>query len=138
MEINLHPLVDTMAALMMVLFMSVGGVSALSVEQDLGCRNSCWIPSEPAPPPLTVHLSARGAWIGRYSEDGRTVPRVAGALDLERVEALITADRDASPHAHLVVVNTDDGVPYGDMMAMLDLAKEHGYGETLLAGGPPM
>ena len=34
-----------------------------------------------------------------------------------------------------MVIRTDDGLPYGDMVHALDLTRAHGYDETLLSGG---
>jgi biopolymer transport protein ExbD len=37
----------------------------------------------------------------------------------------------------MVVINTDDGVPYEEMIKALDLTREFGYPQTALAGGAP-
>jgi len=38
----------------------------------------------------------------------------------------------------MVIINTDDGVPYEEMIQVLDMSRKIGYPKTLLAGGPPL
>lgn len=86
--------------------------------------------------PLTVHLSASGLVFLRSAEAMVALPRVDGALDVPRLHRLLDEDRRLHPSANFVIVNTDDGVPYFDMMRVLDLTRGEGYARTLLAGGP--
>jgi len=65
---------------------------------------------------------------------GQPVP--ASTLSDARVEAEIAADHAAHPDLTAVVVNTDDGQPYGDMAAALDLVYRYDYDGAMLAGGP--
>jgi hypothetical protein len=87
------------------------------------------------PPPLRVHLSADGVRVGR--EEGVLVPRVGADIDWDGVSARIAADRSAYALERQIVLLTDDGLPYRDMIHALDLASAHAYDRPLLGGGPP-
>lgn len=89
------------------------------------------------PPPLTIHIQANRLVVGRRVEHLLSLPAVAGALDVTTLAAILSEDRRLHPGLDLVVVNTEDGVPYANMVAVVDLSRERGYAKTALAGGPP-
>lgn len=86
--------------------------------------------------PPVIHLSASGLVFVRAAERIVRLPRVDGALDVPRLGRLLDEDRRLHPSANFAIINSDDGVPYGDMMRVLDLTRGEGYARTLLAGGP--
>jgi biopolymer transport protein ExbD len=135
-ELNLVPFIDLLSCL--IAFLMVAAVwtqiTTLDVQQNVA---EGWDgPPPEGPPPLTVHLRSDGLWVARNVEQGIQVPAVDGGPDLARLDALLQADHAAFPAEDLVIVNTDDGVPYEAMMHVLDLTRERGYPRTLLAGGP--
>lgn len=89
------------------------------------------------PPPFTIHIQANRLVMGRRVEHLLSLPAVAGALDVTTLAAILSEDRRLHPGLDLVVVNTEDGVPYANMVAVVDLSRERGYAKTALAGGPP-
>ncbi len=137
-DLNVVPFIDFLSCL--IAFLMLGAVwtqlSAIDVEQSLSPPNPIDDPNPPAPP-LTLHVEAAGVWVGHTVEDGVLVPMIAGAQDWRRVSEVIGRAPDGDTDAAQVVLNTDDGVPYEQMVAALDLTREHGYTQTLLAGGAP-
>lgn len=136
-ELNLVPFIDFLSCLIAFLMMTavLTNVAALEVAQRVG-PPSLDGGDPDAPPPLTLHVEAGGAWIGRRVETGELVARGEAGIDWATVEARIAADRAAFPGETVVVVNTDDGQPYEEMAAALDLAYRYDYDEAVLAGGP--
>jgi biopolymer transport protein ExbD len=148
-ELAMEPFLDLMAVLIMSLVATAawGEMSAISVDENFGTPPlSCG-----TVPPLAVHITASHIWAGRSLEfDCPTDPERPpgtwwtctwdrapdGSLRMEGlVDALAHDDRRYDGASALLLV-TDDGVAYGDMMAVLDLVESHGY-EVLLGGGPP-
>lgn len=137
-ELNLVPFIDFLSCLLAFLMMTavMTDLAALPVAQRVGPPPIDGDDPD-APPPLTVHVEAGGAWIGREVATGELVARGEGGIDWSAVEARIAADRAAFPGERVVVVNTDDGQPYEEMAAALDLAYRYDYADAMLAGGPP-
>lgn len=114
-----------------------GGTRALRIEQSIRPFDPLTELDQPVgPPPLTVHLRANRLGVGRRLADFVYLPAVAGALDVPTLAAILTEDRRLHPGQDLAIINTDDGVPYADTVAVFDLTREKGYPKTLLAGGP--
>lgn len=145
-ELKVVPFIDFLSCL--IAFLMLGAVwaqvAAIEVEQDVGQDFDEF--AGPTLPPLTVHLGASGAWVARDPKAGGTVPSRAGgdlgrsadrAPDWDSVRALVAADRALFPGEQRVVINTDDGIPYEQVVAAMDLTRELGYEQTLLAGGAP-
>lgn len=135
-DLNVVPFIDFLSCL--IAFLMLGAVwaqtAALDLDQSVAGEGSLTISQ---PPPLTLHLSAAGMWMGRDAASGTTVPAADDAPDWKAIRALVAADRAAFPTEQIAVINTDDGVPYEQMILAMDLTRELGYGQTLLAGGAP-
>lgn len=133
-DLNLVPFIDYMSCL--IAFLMVGAVwsqlAAIETAQSVGDGDDL----TPGPPPMTVHVRADGTWAGRQVEQGVELADVEGGQDLAGLRRLLDTDRATLPEERLIVINTDDGVPYERMVAVLDLSRELGYEDTLLAGGP--
>ena len=134
-DLNLVPFVDFLSCILAFLLLNavLVDVSTLGVEPHAGDGEA----PEAGPPPLTMHVSAAGVWVGRHSGTGTMVARAEAAVDWSAVDALLAADRAAWPDQRLVVLNTDDGESYGDTIRALDLSRTWRYEDTLIAGGPP-
>jgi biopolymer transport protein ExbD len=134
-ELNLVPFIDFMSCLIAFLMCAAvwTQIASLDVTQAVGDGNG-----ELAPPPLTVHVSADGLFACRKVEEGVTLPRTADGYDLSGLRALFAKDHALFPTEDLIVIDTDDGVPYEAMVAVLDLSRESGYQRTMLGGGPPV
>jgi len=116
----------------------------------VGALPHSWpLPPEPDGPEIgayIVHLRADGMFLDEWSGTGRRAhpaggedrPKVGGAQDLAALEAFAAQRAPAPPISpgKPVILNTDDDVPYGEMMAAYELLRGHGY-TVNLAGGPP-
>lgn len=78
------------------------------------------------------------AWISGSREPAPSLnlPKVAAAPNLIAVRESLVQARKLRPVPTVAVLNTDDDVPYAEMIAAFQLARDHGY-RILLAGGPP-
>lgn len=132
-ELNLVPFIDLLSVCIVFLIATAVWVELESVRVDQAVGESH--EETDGPPPLRVHLSADGVRVGR--EEGVLVPRVGADIDWDGVSARIAADRSAWALERQIVLLTDDGLPYRDMIHALDLATAHAYDRPLLGGGPP-
>lgn len=116
-ELNVVPFIDFLSCL--IAFLMLGAVwaqvTAIELEQDVG--------------------QDIDEFAGPGGDLGRSANR---APDWETVRALVAADRALFPGEQRVVINTDDGIPYEQVVAAMDLTRELGYEQTLLAGGAPV
>ena len=139
-ELNLVPFIDFMSCLIAFLMIAAvwTQIASLDVEQSISnVPPTEEQPETPPVPPLTVHVKAEGHWIGRKVEEGVQVPKAGETYDYTKLEELMTKDHETYPAEEMVVINTDDGVPYEEMIKVLDMSRTIGYPKTLLAGGPP-
>lgn len=148
----LEPFLDFMAVLIMTLAATSGWAQIATMPLDQPIAPGCIGVPPPCDdclniPPLTVHVRADGVWAGRNPRTG-TCP-VAGPLawwacnwpgsstDVEGLRAALTLDRGWLPEETQIVIVTDDGIEYGRMIEVLDLARGLGYATVMLGGGPP-
>jgi biopolymer transport protein TolR len=141
-DLNLVPFIDFMSCLIAFLMIAAvwTQIASLDVEQSISNEPpppDQEPPPEPPVPPLTVHVKADGHWIGRKVEEGLQVPKTGETYDYTKLEELLVKDHETFPAEEMVIINTDDGVPYEEMIQVLDLSRKIGYPKTLLAGGPP-
>lgn len=137
-ELNLVPFIDLLCSTITFLLATAvwSQTEVLSVDQAVRSDDIVDYFGPPLPPPMTVHVRADGVWVGRLVETGQNLPLVAGEPDWIGLDAALRADHDAYPEQDMVVIVTDDGVPYERMVRALDLSRAHGYDKTLLGGGP--
>ena len=140
-DLNLVPFIDFMSCLIAFLMIAAvwTQIASLDVEQSVSNEPPVDPPPQDTPPvpPLTVHVKADGHWIGRKVEEGVQVPKDGDKYDYKKLEELMAKDHTDLPAEEMVVINTDDGVAYEEMVQVLDLSRKIGYPKTLLAGGPP-
>jgi biopolymer transport protein TolR len=140
-DLNLVPFIDFMSCLIAFLMIAAvwTQIASLDVEQNIAPPNQDppEIIDPPPPPPLTVHIRSDGTWIARKVEDGTNIPKLGEVYDYTKLEELMKKDHETLPAEELVIINTDDGVAYEEMVKVLDLSRKVGYPKTLLAGGPP-
>jgi biopolymer transport protein ExbD len=139
-DLNLVPFIDFMSCLISFLMIAAvwTQIASLDVEQNVAPPDpNVEIPDPPPPPPLTIHIRSDGHFICRKVEEGTNIPKVGETYDYKKLKELIQKDHETLPTEDMVVINTDDGLPYEEMMKVLDLTREVGYPKTLLAGGPP-
>jgi biopolymer transport protein ExbD len=132
-ELNLVPFIDLLSVCVTFLIATAVWIEIASIPVDQKIGGPVQIDPEPPPPPLTVHLAAYGARIGRGA-DVVEVQRMADAFAWAEIERVIAVDRASHEDQRQVVIVTDDGLPYRDMIRALDLTRTHGYDETLLGG----
>jgi biopolymer transport protein TolR len=140
-DLNLVPFIDFMSCLIAFLMIAAvwTQIASLDVEQNISNTPPDQQeppPDPPPPPPLTVHVEADGHWIARKVEEGVKVPKNGEEYDYAKLEELMKKDHETFPAEEMVVINTDDGVPYEEMVKVLDMSRQIGYPKTLLAGGP--
>ncbi|MFZ5479405.1 MAG: ExbD/TolR family protein [Myxococcota bacterium] len=138
-DLNLVPFIDFLSCLIAFLMIAAvwTQIASLDVEQNISPPN----PNEPPPdepptPPLTVHVRGDGMWIARKVEEGINIPKIGETYDYTKLEELMNKDHETFPTEEMVVINTDDGVAYEEMIKVLDMSRGIGYPKTLLAGGP--
>lgn len=139
-DLNLVPFIDFLSCLIAFLMISAvwTQIASLDVEQNISPPDPNVIPPDPPPPPpLTVHVEADRHWVGRKVEEGVTIMKVGETYDYDKLRETIVKDHETYPTETMVVINTDDGVPYEEMIKVLDLTREIGYPQTALAGGAP-
>jgi len=139
-DLNLVPFIDFLSCLIAFLMIAAvwTQIASIDVEQNISPPNDNTPPPDPPPPPpLTVHIRGDGMWIARKVEEGVNIPKIGETQDYAKLEELLKKDHETLPAEEMVVINTDDGVPYEEMMQALDLSRQVGYPKTLLAGGPP-
>ncbi len=140
-DLNLVPFIDFMSCLIAFLMIAAVWTQIASIEVEQSVSNTPPVdqppPETPPVPPLTIHVKAEGHWIGRKVEEGLQVPKSGEAYDYAKLEELLVKDHETFPVEEMVIINTDDGVPYEEMIMVLDLSRKIGYPKTLLAGGPP-
>ena len=137
--VDLSAMVDVLVAciVLLVAIAFASEVDTLEVDQQL--VTTCGRPgphAPPPPPPLLVHLTASGVAIGRSGYWNSFVPRDGASVVWPEVEGYLAADRLRFPEEHEVVLVTNDGVAYTDMIGALDRTRAHGYERHLLGGGP--
>jgi biopolymer transport protein ExbD len=139
-DLNLVPFIDFMSCLIAFLMITAvwSQIASLNVEQNIAPPDQNQPPPEEPPvPPLTVHIRGDGIWIARKVEEGVNVPKLGEDQDFTKLEELMDKDHETFPAEEMVVINTDDGVHYEEMIKVLDMSRKIGYPKTLLAGGPP-
>ena len=138
-DLNLVPFIDFMSCLIAFLMIAAvwTQISALQVEQNISPPDpNVEIPDPPPPPPLTVHVRGDGHFICRKVEEGTNIPKIGETYDYTKLDELMRKDHETYPDQTMIVINTDDGVPYEEMIKVLDLSRDIGYPQTALAGGP--
>jgi biopolymer transport protein ExbD len=138
-ELNLVPFIDLLSVCITFLMVTAvwTQISAMQVDQAISDPNA--IPTEteqPPVPPLTVHIRADGVWMGRNIETGKNYPKTGEEYDWFAIDQDMKTDRETYPDESLVVIVTDDGQKYSDMIHALDMSRGQGYTQTLLGGGP--
>jgi biopolymer transport protein TolR len=149
-DLNLVPFIDFLSCLLAFLMITAAWnqIAAVEIEQSISPPDpNQEVPDPPPPPPLTVHIRSDGYWIARKVEDGVNIPKSGEDYDVVKLEELLRKDHATLPEENMIVINTDDGVPYEEMMKVLDLSRGwfdketkewvYAYPKTLLAGGAP-
>jgi biopolymer transport protein ExbD len=141
-DLNLVPFIDFLSCLIAFLMITAvwTQIHSLDVEQNIAPPDpNVIIPDPPPPPPLTVHVEGDRHWIGRKVETATTIMKVGETYDYEKLREIMKKDREEFPDERLIVINTDDGVAYEEMIKVLDMSREPemGYEQTALAGGAP-
>lgn len=153
-DLNLVPFIDFLSCLIAFLMITAvwTEISALEHEQLISNAPVEVIPQDPPPPPpLTIKITSEGYVVMRKPEDFKAIPKIQGnpddketpiddqgkSNDYPKLEEAINADHTAYPSETMVVINTDDGIPYEEMIKVLDVTRKIGYPQSALAGGPP-
>jgi len=151
-DLNLVPFIDFMSCLIAFLMIAAVWTQIASLDVEQAISNAPPVeqeqPETPPVPPLTVLVTAEGHEFWRKIEEKVVVPKIANpkpsdeqpegmVYDYAKLEELMKKDHETYPAEEMVVINTDDGVHYEQMIKVLDLSRSIGYPKTLLAGGPP-
>lgn len=156
-DLNLVPFIDFLSCLLAFLMMTAVWSEITAIEHEQLVSETPQVPEAPPdpppPPPLTVHVTSEGYQIFRKPEDMTTdapnhiVPKIDATdekladanhkqFDYAKIEELVKKDRETYPDEKMVVINTDHGVPYEEMIKVLDITRVYKYPQSALAGGP--
>jgi biopolymer transport protein ExbD len=127
-EINITPLTDIFLVLL-IIFMVTTTAIAESGTQNAGLKVNLPKAGTPGEGPIPNDVAVA------ILEDGRTV--VKGELvDETQLAAIFQAAKARNP-ATLVLVQADQGVPHGRVVAVMDLARRHGLERLAIATKAP-
>ncbi len=145
-DLNLVPFIDFLSCLIAFLMIAAvwTQIHQLEIEQSIAPPdpNAPPPPVEPTPP-LTIGIRADHYWVARKTAEAITVPKVGEAYDYAKLEELLNTDRATLPTEEMIIINTDDGVPYEEMVKVLDMSRKTEasgrprYPKVLLAGQAP-
>jgi len=150
-SLNLVPFIDFLSCILAFLMMTAVWAEISAIEHEQLVSDAPAVPVEqdpPPPPPMTIHVRADGYEFFRKPEEMKALPRIDSTddtlraedgkqFDYAKLEELVTEDRKTFPDEKMVVINTDDGVPYEEMIRVLDMTRKHDLPQSALAGGPP-
>lgn len=88
-------------------------------------------------PLLTLHVSRMTLWLGDVPDAGRTWTRSGPGLPTSELVAELAARAATVRPDALAVLNVDDDVAFGDIVAAASILHEAGFANILYAGGPP-
>ncbi len=138
-DLNLVPFIDFLSCLIAFLMITAvwTEIHSLNIEQSVNTDppDPNITPPPDEVPPLTVHVRGDGHWIGRKVEEGTNIPKLGDEYDYAKLEEIMAKDHETYPDKDQVIINTDDGVKYEEMVLVLDMSRKVGYPKTLLAGG---
>jgi len=156
-ELNLVPFIDFLSCLIAFLMITAVWSEIAALDQEQAVSNSNTPPEqtdkEPVPP-LVVHISKDRVRAERKKDDPNNPPielaKVGDKQDLTKLREWLEKDKSTYPEEPMITIYTEDGVPYSDMMGVLDLSrivgcdseklaknpKACGYQKTAMAGGP--
>jgi biopolymer transport protein ExbD len=140
-DLNLVPFIDLLSCLIAFLMITAvwAEIHSLNMEQNIAPpdQEPPPPPDTPPVPPLTIHVKSDGHWIARKVEEGKNIPKLGEEYNYKELEDYLVKDHETLPAEEMVIINTDDGVEYQEMVKVLDMTRKIGYPKTLLAGGPP-
>lgn len=163
-NVNLVPFIDLLSALISFLIMTAvwNQTNLIEVEQGVNPNppESDKPPDPDDKPPIGIEIQKDGILIGRTLPERIQIPLVAkGATsaatgnpaldekfctealqgqcyDYPKLEELIVEKRKEKPDEEMIIIMTDDGVWYQEMIRTMDLTRKLGYPKTLLSGTP--
>jgi len=166
-DLNLVPFIDFLSCLLAFLMITAVWSEIAALEQEQAVSNNAPPPEtdEKPAPMLVVHISKDRVRATRDEKDTNNPPFASSkplreARDpkdkaipehMVKLREWLERDRAAYPKEDVVTVYTEDGVPYADMIEVLDLTrtigcdakklaetpKLCGYPKSAMAGGAP-
>lgn len=133
--LNLTPFIDFLSCILAFLMITAvwTEVSALNLEQSVNENPAPVVTDRPLP--LTIRIHDRGMDVFRNAENLLQIPLKDGHQDREALTHVLSQDRSVYPTENMVIINVQDGIPYGDAMSVLDTTNLYGYSSPLMAGG---
>lgn len=134
-EPNLTPFIDLFSVLICFLLMTAAWLQLESLQTNIDSTTAKDSPpDQPEPPPpddkkkakLSV-LLAKNETVMRENEIETKVAKSAGNLDRSRVESVLNAWKKKYPDKKDVVVNSEAGVQYGELIGIYDLLVSSGW-----------
>jgi biopolymer transport protein ExbD len=118
-EINVTPFIDVMLVLL-IIFMVAAPLATVDIAVNLPTSSAEQQPR----PPMPLYLTVKEDLTLALGEGAVARDDLAGALD-----AATNGDRDTR-----IFVRADKAVPYGEVMAVMNLLREAGYLKLALVG----
>ena len=134
--LNMVPFIDLLSALITFLLMTSVWTQVAKIEtQTTEVASSGGEP--PAEPglELTVQIGAQGYAVLAERKLQRTVDKRGGDFDVEGLRQVLRAIQALHPTNKALVVATDDGTAYREVIRVMDLALEQKLSALSVAGG---
>ena len=131
-EPNLTPFIDLFSVLICFLLMTAAWLQLESLQTNIEAATSKEPSDEPPPPPdpnkvnLTVALG-KTSTILTEKENKKEVPKVNGEINEKAIVGILSEWKKKYPQKNDVVVNSESGVFYGELISIYDLLIQTGW-----------
>lgn len=134
--LNMVPFIDLLSVLITFLLMTSVWSQVAKIETQTTEASSSG-PEAPADPglELTVQIGAQGYSVLTERTLQRTVDKRGGEFDVEGLREVLRAIQALHPTNKALVVATDDGTAYREVIRVMDLALEQKLSALSVAGG---
>ena len=165
-DVNLVPFIDLLSALVAFLIITAVWNQTARIEVDQGVNPNPPPSETPPPEdekgPINIEIQKDQIIIGRVTDPGARVPIMSVTkgsksaavgnpelkeewctaetptlcYDYPKLEELVVELQKQKPDEELIIILTNDGVAYKEMIKTMDLTRSLGYPKTLLSGSP--
>lgn len=135
--VNLMPFIDLLCVLICFLIMSAVWVSITQIEINLPSSGGGGAgAAEDAPPPFSLTVVVKKAGYG-IAASGGALPEIPktedGKYDTAKLGEKLAEIRGHFPNEREVVIASDPGIPYENLVSTMDIAVKNGFDAISLA-----